>query len=57
LADDPANLKIYLAILRDTAQKRWAGSPERDLIVIFPPETRDQVEWLLRVTDRDEERR
>ncbi|SRR5229473_1606169 len=54
LASDVSSLKTYLSILRDAVQKRWSGSRDRDLIVIFPPETREQVAWLLRMAARDE---
>ncbi len=57
LTDDIAGLKIYLSILADTVQKKRLVSGERvrDLIVIFPPETREQVEWLLRLATHDAE--
>jgi hypothetical protein len=55
LAEDVAGLKTYLSILTDTVQKKWSGSRERDLVVVFPPETREQVAWLLRLAARDEE--
>ena len=55
LAADPASLKTYLAILRDTAEKRWSGSREHDLIVFFPPETQERVVWVLRSAKRDED--
>jgi hypothetical protein len=57
LADDPGSLKTYLSILRDTVEKRWSGSRERDLVVVFPPSTQEQVAWLLRPAERDENRR
>jgi RNAse (barnase) inhibitor barstar len=56
LGGDTAGQKTYLSILRDTVEKRWSGSRERDLIVVFPPETREQVDWLLRLAARDEGR-
>jgi len=56
LAGDVVSLKKYLSILRDTVEKRWSRSRARDLIVVFPPETRDQVVWLLRSAGYDEER-
>lgn len=52
LADDAASLKTYLSILSDAVEK-WSSSGERDLVVIFPPETREQVEWVLRLLARD----
>jgi RNAse (barnase) inhibitor barstar len=54
LANDVPNLKTYLSILRDTVEKKWSGSRGRDLVVVFPPETREQVEWLVRSAARDE---
>lgn len=55
LADDVGSLRMYLSILGDTVQKKWSGSQERDLVVVFPPETRDQVSWLLRSAARETE--
>lgn len=54
LADDAASLKTYLSILRDTVEKRWSEPRRRDLVVTFPPETRERVEWLLRLAAHDE---
>lgn len=62
LTEDVANLKTYLSILRDTVQKadwdylwgnKWSGSRERDLVVVFPPEIREPVAWLLRPSTPD----
>ncbi|HEY8207491.1 MAG TPA: barstar family protein [Myxococcaceae bacterium] len=48
LAEDEANVKKYLSILRDAVEKPGSGSAGHDLIVGFPVEVRDHVEWLLR---------
>lgn len=54
LATDVANLKTYLSILRDAVQK-WSSSGERELVVVFPPETQERIGWLLRSAARDAE--
>lgn len=56
LAGDVASQRTYLSILRDTVEKKWAvpGQRLRDLVVVFPSETRDQIAWLLRSADHDE---
>lgn len=54
LAADVANLKTYLSVLRDAVQK-WSSSEERKLVVVFPPETQEQIAWLLRSAARDAE--
>lgn len=56
LAGDVASQKTYLSILRDAVEKRWLvpGQRLRDLIVVFPPESQEQVAWLLRSVDHDE---
>lgn len=56
LAGDVPGLKTYLSILRDTVEKKWtvAGQQLRDLIVVFPQETREQIDWLLRSAAHDE---
>ena len=58
LAADVAGQKIYLSILRGAVEKERAvpGQRLRDLIVVFPSRTRDQVAWLLRPADHDEQR-
>lgn len=55
LAGDVASQKTYLSILRDTVEKRWPveGQRLRDLVVVFPPEFREQVAWLLQSVDHD----
>jgi hypothetical protein len=54
LTADVANLKTYLSILRDAVQK-WSSSEQRKLVVMFPPETQEQIAWLLRSAARDAE--
>ena len=55
LAGDAASQKTYLSILRDTVEKRWAVLGERrDLVVVFPPGSQEQVAWLLRLVEQDE---
>jgi RNAse (barnase) inhibitor barstar len=59
LAGDVASQKTYLSILSDAAERRWSvpGQQLRDLVVVFPPETREQVTWLLRSAAHDEAQR
>jgi len=57
LADDAVGSKTYLSILRDTVEKRWSEPHKRDLVVVFPSQTREQVEWLLRLAAHDEQGR
>jgi len=56
LAGDVASQKTYLSILRDAVEKRWPvpGQRFRDLVVVFPPHTKEQIAWLLRSVDHDE---
>lgn len=57
LAGDTASQKTYLSILRDTVEKRGevqGGMRFRDLVVVFPPGSQEQVAWLLRLADQDE---
>ena len=57
LADDAANQKTYLSILRDTVERRGevpGGMRFRDLVVVFPHGSQDQVAWLLRSAERNE---
>lgn len=57
LAGDVDSQKTYLSILRDTIEKRGelpGGMRFRDLVVVFPPDTKEQVAWLLRSVDHDE---
>lgn len=57
LIGDVASQKTYLSILRDTVEKRGelpGGMRFRDLVVVFPPDTKEQVAWLLRSVDHDE---
>jgi hypothetical protein len=58
LEEDIEGQKIYLAILRDTVEKRWTvqGQQLRDLVVLFPVEARERIGWLLRSVDHDEKR-
>lgn len=52
LVGDVANLKTYLSILSGAVQK-WSSSQERDLVVVFPSEAQEQINWLLRSAARD----
>ena len=56
LAGDVASQRTYLSILRDTVEKKWPvpGQRLRELVVVFPPETQDQIARLLRSADHDE---
>jgi RNAse (barnase) inhibitor barstar len=56
LAGDVASQKTYLSILSDAVEKKWTvpGQLLRDLIVLFPPETQQQIDWLVRSNERDE---
>jgi RNAse (barnase) inhibitor barstar len=56
LAQDVANLKKYLSILSDAVEKRWAMPNQdlRDLVIVFPPEAREKIAWLLRSAARDQ---
>ena len=56
LAGDVASQKTYLSILSDTVEKKLTvpGQLLRDLIVLFPPETQQQVDWLVKSNERDE---
>ncbi|HEY8210550.1 MAG TPA: barstar family protein [Myxococcaceae bacterium] len=56
LAGDVAGQKAYVSILRDTVEKKWTapGRSLRDLVVVFPQETREQISWLLRSAEHDE---
>jgi RNAse (barnase) inhibitor barstar len=58
LAGDVASQKTYLSILRGAVEKEWTvpGQQLRDLVVIFPSETREQIAWLLRSVAHDEGR-
>jgi RNAse (barnase) inhibitor barstar len=47
LADDIANAKTYLSVL-DDAVRRVSESQDHSLVIVFPPETRGAIEWLLR---------
>lgn len=60
LTGDVASQKTYLSILRDTVEKRGelpGGLRFRDLVVVFPPDSQEQVGWLLRSVDHDEAER
>lgn len=50
LAGDVASQKAYLSILSDTVEKKLTvpGQHLRDLFVIFPPETQQEIDWLVR---------
>ena len=57
LAGDVASQKTYLSILRSVVEKRGelpGGMRFRDLVVVFPPDTKEQVARLLRSADQDE---
>jgi len=57
LAGDVVSQRTYLSILRDTVEKRGelpGGMRFRDLVVVFPPDTKEQVCWLLRSVNHDE---
>jgi RNAse (barnase) inhibitor barstar len=58
LAGDVASQKTYLSILRDAVEKKWTvpGQRLRDLVVVFPSETQEQIGWLLRSATHDEGR-
>ena len=47
LAEDVAEAKIYLSIL-EGAVRKLSGSRDHELFVVFPPENRDRISWLLR---------
>lgn len=47
LIRDIANARIYIAILADAT--RETSRPDRPLRVVFPPDFRDQISWLLRL--------
>jgi hypothetical protein len=49
LVDDVRDAKIYLTILRDSADK-LSKSNDHPLLVVFPVRCRDQVAWLLRLS-------
>ena len=55
LAGDVASQKTYLSILSDVVEKKWTvpGQRLRDLFVLFPPETRQPIDWLVRSNERD----
>jgi len=55
LAGDVAGQRTYLSILSDTVEKKLTvpGQHLRDLIVIFPPETQQRVDWLLGTNEID----
>jgi hypothetical protein len=55
LAGDLANQRVYLEILRDAVEKRHAvpGQVIPDLIVIFPPGSREQTARILQSPARD----
>lgn len=57
LVGDVGSQKTYLSILRDTVEKRGevpGGMRFRDIVVVFPPDTQEQVARLLRSVDHDE---
>jgi RNAse (barnase) inhibitor barstar len=58
LAGDVAEQETYVSILNDTVEKKSSvpGQRLRDFVVVFPPDTRDHIDWLLRSAARDENR-
>lgn len=56
LAGDIASQKTYLSILGDAATKRWTvpGQHLPDLIVLFPPATKQRIDGLANSNGRDE---
>jgi len=55
LQNDLANAKTYLAILSGAVDK-MSTSPDRKLIVTFPEECKQQIEWLIRSHRAQEDR-
>jgi RNAse (barnase) inhibitor barstar len=55
LRRDVASQRMYLSILRDTVGKAWTvpGRRLRDLVVVFPEETKNRVDRLLRLAPHD----
>jgi RNAse (barnase) inhibitor barstar len=49
LINDIQDVKIYLAILRDAAD-RWSKSGDHQLSIVFASQCRDQLSWLLRLS-------
>lgn len=47
LVNDLANSRTYLSILSDAVDE-WKRAPDRDLVVVFPRETRAQIARVLR---------
>lgn len=49
LAGNVSERKTYLSILKGAVEKRWTvpGQQLRDLVVVFPPEMREQIASLL----------
>ncbi len=47
LVRDVANARIYIAMLADAT--RETSRADRPLRVVFPPDFRDQISWLLRL--------
>lgn len=56
LVGDVTGQKKYLSILAGAVEKKWVvpGQRLRDLVVVFPPDTREQISWLLRSSAYDE---
>lgn len=56
LANDVTSLKIYLSILSDAVEEKWTIPGQRlpDLAVLFPADTRQQIDFLIRVIKRHE---
>jgi hypothetical protein len=48
LTGDTPSLKVYLSILQGATDK-WAAESERSLVVGFPVQCREQIEWVLRL--------
>jgi len=59
LTGDVASLKTYLSILNDATQKKWLvnGRDARDIVVIFPPESRERIAWLLHAASAEQRKR
>ena len=56
LVNDVANARMYLTVLCGAVRK-MPKSEDYSLSVIFPTEFREQIEWLLRVQEREDTNR
>jgi hypothetical protein len=54
LASDVANVRAYVDIVSEAVQK-MSKSKEHELIVLFPSSLREQIEWLLRSQQAQDE--